>query len=111
MPKISESSVKKAKVKAKKVVSSIKKPTKTIKKVTEDIEKLSLNTVISTFMIAVNEWTKQNCSSKEVLSSFLVLLSPFAPHIAEELWLKIGNNKSISNEKWPNFKEKYFKQT
>jgi leucyl-tRNA synthetase len=80
---------------------------KTIKKVTEDIEKLSLNTVISTFMIAINEWTKQNCSSKEVLSPFLVLLSPFAPHIAEELWLKIGNNKSISNEKWPKVNEKY----
>ena len=80
---------------------------KTIKKVTEDIDNLSFNTVISTFMIAVNEWTKQKCRDKEILSKFLILLSPFAPHISEEIWEKLGNNESISKQKWPQYNDKY----
>ena len=80
---------------------------KTIKKVTEDIEKLSLNTVISTFMIAVNDWTKQKCTNKEILTQFLVLLSPFAPHFSEEIWENMGNKNSISNEPWPKYIKEY----
>tara|TARA_B100001287_G_scaffold6636_1_gene5100 strand:+ start:23123 stop:25939 length:2817 start_codon:yes stop_codon:yes gene_type:complete len=76
---------------------------KTIKKVTEDIDSLSFNTVISTFMIAVNQWIKQKCNNKEILSTFLILLSPFAPHICEEIWEKLGNKESISKQKWPKY--------
>ena len=79
---------------------------KTIKKTTEDIEKLAFNTVVSTFMIAVNDWTKLKCNNKQVLSTFLILLSPFAPHLAEELWEKTGQKKTIANEKWPSYDEK-----
>ena len=80
---------------------------KTIKKTTEDIEKMALNTVISTFMIAVNQWTKQNCNNKEILSQFLILLSPFAPHVSEELWERLGHSTTISNQPWPIHDEKY----
>ena len=64
---------------------------KTIKKVEEDIENFSFNTSVSTFMIAVNELTAQKCSSREILEPLLVLISPYAPHIAEELWNKLGH--------------------
>jgi len=80
---------------------------KTIKKVTEDIEKMSLNTVISTFMIAINEWTKQKLKNKQIFSTYLVLLSPFAPHISEELWRKSGNQTTISKVDWPSYNEEY----
>lgn len=76
---------------------------KTIKKVEEDIESFSFNTSVSTFMIAVNELTAQKCTSKEVLEPLLILLSPYAPHIAEELWHQLGNNKSISTATFPVF--------
>ena len=69
---------------------------KTIKKVEEDIENFSFNTSVSTFMIAVNELTAQKCTSKEILEPLLVLLSPYAPHIAEELWNQLGHKESIS---------------
>tara|TARA_B100000809_G_C15136290_1_gene530757 strand:+ start:639 stop:3479 length:2841 start_codon:yes stop_codon:yes gene_type:complete len=80
---------------------------KTIKKVIEDIENFSFNTSVSTFMIAVNELSTQKCNSKEVLSPLLVLLSPYAPHISEELWSKLGNEGSISTALFPEFEEKY----
>ncbi len=80
---------------------------KTIKKVTEDIDSLSFNTVISTFMIAVNQWIKQKCNNKEILSTFLILLSPFAPHICEEIWEKLGNKESISKQKWPKYNKDF----
>ena len=80
---------------------------KTIKKVIEDIENFSFNTSVSTFMIAVNELSAQKCNSKEVLAPLLVLLSPYAPHISEELWSKLGNKESISKASFPKFEEKY----
>ncbi|RMA66337.1 leucine--tRNA ligase [Ulvibacter antarcticus] len=76
---------------------------KTIKKVQEDIENFSFNTSVSTFMIAVNELSSQKCNSKEVLEPLLVLISPYAPHIAEELWSKMGHEKSISAVAFPKF--------
>ncbi|MFB9051707.1 leucine--tRNA ligase [Formosa undariae] len=76
---------------------------KTIKKVQEDIENFSFNTSVSTFMIAVNEFNAQKCVSKSVLEPFLVLLSPYAPHIAEELWSQLGNSESISEAPFPEF--------
>lgn len=80
---------------------------KTIKKVEEDIENFSFNTSVSTFMIAVNELTAQKCTSKEILEPLLVLISPYAPHIAEELWEKLGHSESISTAPFPKFEEKY----
>ena len=80
---------------------------KTIKKVQEDIENFSFNTSVSTFMIAINELTAQKCTSKEVLAPLVVLLSPYAPHIAEELWNKLGNIESISEAPFPVFEQKY----
>ncbi|GAB1858292.1 hypothetical protein MHTCC0001_31290 [Flavobacteriaceae bacterium MHTCC 0001] len=76
---------------------------KTIKKVQEDIESFSFNTSVSTFMIAVNELTSQKCTTKEILEPLLVLISPYAPHIAEELWEKLGNTKSIATAPFPKF--------
>lgn len=80
---------------------------KTIKKVSEDIEHFSFNTSVSTFMIAVNELTAQKCTSKAILEPLLILISPYAPHIAEELYNKLGNNKSIATASFPIFEEKY----
>jgi leucyl-tRNA synthetase len=76
---------------------------KTIKKVTEDIENFSFNTSVSTFMIAVNELTTQGCTSRAVLEPLLVLIAPYAPHIAEELWSQLGHGESISKTKFPEF--------
>jgi len=76
---------------------------KTIKKVEEDIENFSFNTSVSTFMIASNEFTAQKCTSKAILEPFLILLSPYAPHIAEELWSRLGNPESISTAAFPEF--------
>lgn len=76
---------------------------KTIKKVEEDIENFSFNTSVSTFMIAVNELTAQKCTSKSILESLLILISPYAPHIAEELYNKLGYDESISTATFPTF--------
>ena len=76
---------------------------KTIKKVTEDIENFSFNTSVSTFMIAVNELTAQGCVSKKVLEPLLVLIAPYAPHIAEELWAQLGHSESITTAEFPEF--------
>ena len=86
---------------------SLKTLHKTIKKVIEDIENFSFNTSVSTFMIAINELGTQKCNSKEVLEPLLILLSPYAPHISEELWSKLGNKESISTAPFPIFEEKY----
>ncbi len=80
---------------------------KTIKKVEEDIENFSFNTSVSTFMIAVNELTAQKCNNKAILEQLLVLISPYAPHITEELWSTLGNSESISTASFPKFEEKY----
>ena len=80
---------------------------KTIKKIKEDIERYSFNTSISTFMICVNELTDLKCSKKEILEPLVILISPFAPHIAEELWEKLGHKESISYAKFPEYDEQY----
>ncbi len=86
---------------------SLKTLHKTIKKVTEDIEDFSFNTSVSTFMICVNELTAQKCNSRNVLEPLAVLIAPYAPHIAEELWQKLGNSDSVSIAEYPEFNEKY----
>ncbi|MBU2974505.1 leucine--tRNA ligase [Zobellia sp. B3R18] len=80
---------------------------KTIKKVEEDIENFSFNTSVSTFMIAVNELSSQKCNSRAVLEPLAVLVSPYAPHIAEELWKLLGHEGSIATVAFPKFEEKY----
>ena len=80
---------------------------KTIKKVEEDIENFSFNTSVSTFMIAVNELTTQKCNKREILEPLLVLLSPYAPHITEELWCQLGHTTSISTVPFPIFDGKH----
>ncbi|MCE9596895.1 MAG: leucine--tRNA ligase [Spirochaetia bacterium] len=75
----------------------------TIRKVTEDLERMSFNTAISTLMVFVNETTAEKKIGKEAAELFLILLSPFAPHIAEELWAKIGKETSIALADWPAF--------
>nr|WP_299171738.1 leucine--tRNA ligase [uncultured Allomuricauda sp.] len=80
---------------------------KTIKKVEEDIENFSFNTSVSTFMICVNELTAQKCASKSILEPLAILVSPYAPHIAEELWETLGHSSSISEATFPKFEEKY----
>ncbi len=80
---------------------------KTIKKVEEDIENFSFNTSVSTFMIAVNELTAQKCNKREILEPLLVLISPYAPHIAEELWSTLGHEESISTVAFPVFEQKH----
>ena len=80
---------------------------KTIKKVEEDIENFSFNTSVSTFMIAVNELTALKCNTREVLTPLTVLVSPYAPHIAEELWSLLGNKESISAVDFPVFEPKH----
>ena len=78
---------------------------KTIKAVTNDIETLSFNTAISRMMEFVNFFTKQNKRPRSVDGSFVLLLSPFAPHIAEELWKLLGSNDSLAYEPWPVYDE------
>ena len=84
---------------------------KTIKKVTKDIENFSFNTSVSTFMIAVNELSAKKCTSKKVLEPLLVLIAPYAPHIAEELWERLGNTDSIATAKFPEFEPSYITET
>ncbi|NOQ75798.1 MAG: leucine--tRNA ligase [Crocinitomix sp.] len=76
---------------------------KTIKKIQEDLERFSFNTAVSNFMIATNEFTEQKCNNKAVLSELLILVSSYAPHIAEELWSKLGNTESITKASFPTF--------
>ncbi|MDB4292083.1 leucine--tRNA ligase [Maribacter sp.] len=80
---------------------------KTIKKVESDIENFSFNTSVSTFMICVNELTAQKCTSRAILAPLAILVSPYAPHIAEELWEKLGHSDSISTVPFPFFEPKY----
>ena len=89
---------------------SLKAIHKLIKKVTADIENFSYNTSVSAFMICVNELSSQNCHSREVLSDLVVLIAPFAPHVAEELWHAIGNDTSVCDAQWPAWNEEYLKE-
>jgi leucyl-tRNA synthetase len=76
---------------------------RTIKKIEEDTERFSFNTAVSTFMICVNELADAKCNKKEVLEKLLILLTPYAPHIAEELWNKLGNEGSVLDAQFPSF--------
>ena len=80
---------------------------KTIKKVQEDIERFSLNTSVSAFMICVNELTELKCDKRKILEPLCILVSPFAPHIAEELWSLLGHSLTIADASWPELKEEY----
>ena len=86
---------------------SMKTLHKLIKKVTDDIENFSYNTSISAFMIAVSELAQQKCRNKQVLEQLVVLIAPFAPHIAEELWHVLGNETTVCDAQWPKFEPKY----
>ena len=86
---------------------SLKTLHKTIKKVTEDIENFSFNTSVSSFMICVNELTAQQCNQRSILEPLTCLISPFAPHIAEELWKLLGHQESLSKTPYPVYEEHY----
>ena len=76
---------------------------KIIKKATEDIENFSFNTSVASFMIAVNELTALQCNKRAILEPLLILISPYAPHIAEELWHLMGNTSSILDASYPKY--------
>ncbi len=86
---------------------SLKTVHKLIKKVSEDIEKFSYNTSISAFMIAVNELGQQKCHNHELLKQLTILIAPFAPHIAEELYHLMGGEGTVCDAQWPTYDEKY----
>ena len=80
---------------------------KTIKKIEEDTERFSFNTAVSAFMVCVNELTDLKCRKKEILEPLLILLAPYAPHIAEELYHSLGNENSVLNADYPKLENKY----
>ena len=80
---------------------------KTIKKVKDDIEKFSFNTSVSTFMICVNELTELKCNKRKILEPLAIIVSPYAPHIAEELWELLGKNESVTKDVFPECNEEY----
>ncbi|MCB0523454.1 MAG: leucine--tRNA ligase [Lewinellaceae bacterium] len=80
-----------------------------IKKVTEDLERMGMNTCVSHFMIATNELRKLNCSKQSVLEPLVIMLAPFGPHIAEELWHILGHENSVCDASWPSHNEEYLK--
>ena len=86
---------------------SLKSIHKLIKKVTGDIEQFSYNTAISAFMICVNELGQQKCTNRELLKKMIVLIAPFAPHMAEERWEQMGGQGSVCDAEWPAWEESY----
>lgn len=80
---------------------------KLIKKVQDDIENFSFNTSVSAFMIALNELHETNCNKRAILEPMVILLSPFAPHICEELWYRLGNSGSVSQAAFPQYNQEY----
>jgi leucyl-tRNA synthetase len=80
---------------------------RTIKKIEEDTERFSYNTAVSAFMVCVNELADLKCHKKEILEPLLILITPYAPHIAEELWHLIGNSESVIDASFPKFESKY----
>lgn len=80
---------------------------KTIKKITYDIENFSFNTSVSAFMICANELASVKCHKRAILEPLAIIIAPFAPHIAEELWHAMGNNSSICDAKFPEYNEEY----
>ncbi len=89
---------------------SLKSLHKLIRKVTEDIEAFSYNTSVAAFMIAVGELAQQKCTSRAVLEPLAILLAPFAPHIAEELWHRMGHATTVCDAEWPAWDEQYLKE-
>ena len=79
----------------------------TIKKITDDIDRYSFNTVVSALMICVNELAELKCNKSAIISDFAILLSPYAPHLSEEIWQLLGNKESITQAQWPVFNEQY----
>jgi leucyl-tRNA synthetase len=79
----------------------------TLKKVSEDIERLSFNTSVAQFMIAVNELGSLKCTKRAVLEPLVIALAPFSPHIAEELWQKLGHADSVTSAPWPAYDESH----
>ena len=86
---------------------SLKSIHQCVKKVTEDMERFSFNTCVSAFMICCNELTAQSCQSKEVLNMLNIILAPFAPHLAEELWARSGEDGSVLDAQWPQWDESH----
>ena len=84
---------------------------KLIKKVSQDIEQFSYNTSVAAFMICSNELSGMKCRTKSVYRDFVVLLSPFAPHIAEELWHVLGEEGTVCDAQWPTWNEEYLKES
>ncbi|MBL0258651.1 MAG: class I tRNA ligase family protein [Bacteroidetes bacterium] len=80
---------------------------KTIKKIVEDIDRYSFNTSVSNFMICVNELTDLKCNKRAILEPLAIIVSPYAPHIAEELWEKLGHKDSITKASFPEFREEF----
>ncbi len=80
---------------------------RTIKKIGDDIERFSFNTCVSQFMICANELTDLKCNKRAILESFVVLLAPFAPHVAEELWSQLGHSGSVCDAQWPAFNAQF----
>ena len=83
---------------------------KTIKKITDDILRYSFNTVVSEYMICVNKLTDLKCNNRQVLEKLAIILSPYAPHIAEELWHLLGHEESVANATFPGWDESYLKE-
>ena len=83
---------------------------KLIKKVTQDIENFSYNTSISAFMICVNELTSLKCNKRAILEQLIIVLAPFAPHVAEELWHTLGHETTVCDAPWPAYNEDYLKE-
>jgi len=80
---------------------------KTIKKIQEDTERISFNTAVSSFMICVNELTELKCNKRSILNELVILVSPYAPHLAEELWQLLGNKGNVSNASFPEYNAAY----
>jgi leucyl-tRNA synthetase len=87
--------------------SELKALHKTIKKIVYDIENFSFNTSVSNFMICVNELTELKCNKREILEPLAIIIAPYAPHLAEELWNKLGHTESITYAAFPECKEEY----
>jgi leucyl-tRNA synthetase len=83
---------------------------KAIKKIQEDTERFSFNTAVSQFMICVNELAALNCHKRKILEPLLILLTPYAPHISEELWHQLGNRRTVLDAAFPTYNEQYLKE-
>ncbi len=85
----------------------LKSINKLTKKITADIEQFSYNTAVSAFMICVNELSAQSCTNRDILRQLVVLIAPFTPHIAEELWVQLGSETTVYKAPWPEYNEAY----